>query len=99
PKPPLDDEVESDPCLGDDESFAEYADILLAGAVYNQVAAFVWNHAQVFEIVEPGPGSAVECRIILLEVAHPAHELDYLVKRAIFQISVWVGSPDDGLGL
>ena len=57
---------------------------MLAGEIYNQVTAFVWDHAQVFEIVEPGPGSAVECEIIFLEVSHLAHEFDDLVKRSIF---------------
>src|SRR5437660_2640482 len=35
PDAPLDYEVESYPCLGDHEFFPEYADVLLAGEVYN----------------------------------------------------------------
>src|SRR5439155_26545322 len=59
PDSPLDDEVESNASLGDHEFFAQNADVLLAGEIYNQVTAFVWDHAQVFEIVESGPGGAV----------------------------------------
>src|SRR5438128_3426693 len=45
PDPALDDEVESDPCLSDHEFLPEYADVLLAGEIYNEVAAFVSDHA------------------------------------------------------
>src|SRR3989441_1613251 len=98
PDSPLNNEVESNACLGNHEFFAENADALLAGEVHNQVAPFVGDHAQVFEIVESGPRGAVECVIISLEITHLAQEFDDLLNCAILQVLVWVGSVDDALG-
>src|SRR6266702_2552939 len=55
PDSAFDDEVEPNACLGNHEFLAEDAHVLLAREVYNHVSAFVGDHAQVFEIVEPGP--------------------------------------------